>query len=267
MANFEKETRIAKSAIESASKILLKYSKRVEHIRSYAKGADDYATEADIAAEREIIKTIRGAFPSHRIFSEEKGEIKGTSEYKWIVDPLDGTRNFKHQLPLWGTMLSLTLNGKPLVSVISLPVLGETYVAVEGEGAFLNGRRIRVSKQANIKKAMMIFDGMHVYKNTDTRDLFEATGTAFGSSLKVLGCGAVGGAYIARGGVEGMIMIENPPHDVLPIVGIVTEAGGRISDLDGKEWKPESKHCFVSNGAAHDKMLKALLIELARVRG
>ena len=132
-------------AAKEAAKIIVANFNKIKHISK--KGEGDYFTNVDILAEEKIISIIQRRFPKHNILSEEAGLIDKNSEFTWLVDPLDGTHNYMHGLPLFGVSVGLEHKKKIIMGVIYLPMLDELFVAERGKGAFLNGKRIKVSNR------------------------------------------------------------------------------------------------------------------------
>src|SRR6056297_1190946 len=132
-------------ATKKAGEILLKKYQKFDRSKVTFKSKHEILTSADLAAEKEIIKTIKKKFPSHQILAEESGETKNKSDYKWFIDPLDGTTNFSMHNPLWATSIGLSYKNKLIIGIIYSPSLDEFFYAEKDKGAYLNNKRIKVS--------------------------------------------------------------------------------------------------------------------------
>src|SRR3989344_4130598 len=158
--NYNKELKVARFAADKASKVLLKYSKNLQNLKQHSKTGSDFATDADLAAEKVIISTIKKHFPKHAFLSEEAGASGNESEFTWIIDPLDGTHNFSFGFPLWGTMIALQHKGENIAAVSTVPMLNEVCYAVKGKGAYMNGKKIHVSSRSNALTSNIYYSGM-----------------------------------------------------------------------------------------------------------
>jgi len=249
--NLQKEKKVALQAAKSASKVLLHYYGRKEAVKQ--KPNKSLVATADIESNKAIIKTIKKNFPSHSILSEETGFEDNKSDYKWVIDPLDGTHNFLHSIPVFGTSIALEYKNEVVLGVIHFPVLCMTAVAEKGKGAFLNGKRIRVSNKKELDHSFVLFDFSYSgrketiifleklsYKVIDVRN--------FGSAIYNL-------LLVACGKSDGYIILSTNEWDVAAGLLIVEEAGGRITDLLGKPWNPHQNKYIVSNGKLHKKLL------------
>jgi histidinol-phosphatase len=212
-------------------------------------------TVADREAEHLIRVSLREAFPHDGFLGEEFGDSPGSSGYRWILDPIDGTRSFVRGIPLWGTLVGLEYKGERIAGVCDAPALGQTFHALRGEGVYRNDRRIRVSEESDLKKSLVFYSGiswfMAVGKENEFLDLVRRTDRqrGFGDFY--------GFMLVAQG--SGELMVEHGVHawDVAAIQPIVEEAGGRFSNWDGgiDLYKPD---VLVSNGRMHDEVLKIL---------
>jgi histidinol-phosphatase len=216
-------------------------------------------TQADREAERAIVEILRHAFPDHGVLGEEFGG-SGSKDVRWIIDPIDGTRNFVRGIPVWATLIALEERGEVTVGVIHNPVTGELYTARRGAGAFLNGERLRVSTIAELSEATLIHTGLRPIRKTGRWDgfvrLVEATDRQRGFG------DYAGYTLVAEGKAEIYAEIYPPGHglkpwDVAPCKLLVEEAGGRFSDLDGRA-TIDSGSALASNGRLHDAVLALL---------
>src|SRR3989338_5624172 len=149
---------IAVRAAKAAGKVLLDNFGKIK-TKTHKGHELGFVTNVDIAAEKKIFSVIRKKYPKHNILSEEEGFIDNNSGYKWVIDPLDGTHNYIHSLPIFGTSIALEHKGDVKLGVIYLPMLNQLFVAEKGNGAFLNGKRIKVSDTDELKHSMLLFEG------------------------------------------------------------------------------------------------------------
>jgi myo-inositol-1(or 4)-monophosphatase len=223
------------------------------------KGFRDYVTNVDKTAEEIIISAIRKKFPTHGILSEEKGNLGNKSDYLWIIDPLDGTYNYAAEIPVYGISIALYLDGKALIGVNYLPHLKELYEAGMGQGAFLNGKRIRVSDIRFLDKSFILPESG--YKMDRIREKAENYMNLLEKSEKVriLGSFVFQFSLVAAGRVDGVTGETGRPWDYAASVLIIKEAGGRVTNFKGEEFKiiKDSK-ILATNGKIHNQLLKLL---------
>ena len=211
-------------------------------------------TQADREAEQVIVEILRRAFPDHGFLGEEFGE-RGSRERRFIIDPIDGTKNFVRRIPVWATLIALEEAGEIAVGVVHNPVTGELYAARRGEGAFLNGERIRVSDVAGIGEAHLIHAGLGLLRRAGYWDgfvrLVEATDRQRGFG------DYVGYGLVAEGKAEIYVEVDLKPWDLAPCMLLVEEAGGRFSDLDGRH-SIYTGTALATNGRLHETVLAML---------
>jgi len=212
-------------------------------------------TIADREAESLLHATLLGAFPEDGFLGEEHGEKLGTSGYRWIIDPIDGTRNFVRGIPLWATLVGLEYQGEQIGGVADVPVLRQTYRALRGDGAYRGERRIRVSDVAQLDEAIVFYSSLSWFVKAGCRDLFLELSLR---TQRQRGFGDFYGFVLVAQG-SGELMVEHGVHiwDVAALKPIIEEAGGRFSDWDGKPdvYRPD---VLVSNGRLHDEVLGIL---------
>jgi len=215
---------------------------------------DTPVTQADREAEQAIVAALGRAFPDWGFLGEEFG-AKGATNVRWIIDPIDGTKNFVRHIPVWATLLALEAHGEIVAGVIHNPVSGELYAARRGGGAQLNGRRLRVSDVADMWSATLLHAGLRLYRKAGVWDgllrLVDATERqrGFGDYL--------GYALVAEGKAEMYVEVDLKPWDLAPCKIVVEEAGGRFTDLTG-EPTIYSGHALATNGRLHDAALALL---------
>lgn len=211
-------------------------------------------TQADREAEQRIVAIIKRAFPAHGFLGEEFG-AQGSRDVRWIIDPIDGTKNFVRHIPVWATLIALEERGSLMVGVIYNPVTGDLITARRGGGAFLNGRRLAVSRETNLSRAMLVHADIKLFRGTPRWDgflrLVDATGRqrGFGDYM--------GYALVAEGKAEIYTEVDLKPWDLAPCRLAIEEAGGRFTDLEG-EATIYGGTALATNGALHDHVLALL---------
>lgn len=236
------------------------------------KGKKDLVTDADVECDKLIRAKLLDRFPDHDLLTEEEGALDQGSAYRWLVDPVDGTINYIRGIPLWGVSVGLARDGKMLCGAVYLPVFGEMFTAVAGGGASLNGEPIRVSPRSGLSSAIVSHGDFNVGADDASRRALNAANfwgrmrTVSGvQRVKCLGSAVVEGAYVACGRMDGYWMVHLKPWDVAVTSLLVTEAGGRVTDLRGRPWTLESGDALFSNGLLHDALIDALAWDSRRV--
>ncbi len=228
------------------------------------KGTKDLVTEADLECDRFIRTRLTEAYPGHDLLTEEEGALDRGSDYRWIADPIDGTINYAHGIPLWGNSIALTYRGKPLCGAIYLPVFDEMYTVSEGGGAFLNGEPLRVSTKADLDAAILSHGDYNVGDDAVRDGLNAANSRAHArmvpasQRIKSLGSAVLEGAWVASGRLDAYWMVYLKQWDVAVTTLLVAEAGGRVTDLKGAPWTLAHEEALFSNGVLHDAMLSTL---------
>jgi myo-inositol-1(or 4)-monophosphatase len=236
---------------------------RLGNIRQITKKDEvykDYVTDVDLQAEEKIITTIRDNYPEHSILSEERGDLHKDSEYKWIIDPLDGTHNYAHNLPMFGVSIALEHAGTVILGVISLPYFNEICVAEKGKGAYINGSKIHVS-DVDLGEALMIYDTkLRVNRDPMINSLSKLVHDVF--VIRMFGAATWDMCLIAKGQADLSVDFTCKPWDIAAGALIVEEAGGKVTDLQGNPWTPYSNGFIASNGKIHEKVVSKRLPEL-----
>lgn len=251
---------VAVDAALSAGKTLMRKFGRITRVSF--KGERDLVTEADLMSEEVLVATIRKAFPGHLIHAEEGGCVRESDtqgEFEWFLDPLDGTTNFAHGLPIFAVSLGLTRNGSTVFGVVHNPVSNELFWAQNGQGAFLNGERIRVSGVSDIRRAL-VSTGFP-YDTTDTGDNNLGNFTrvaARAQGVRRLGVASLDLAYVACGRFDAFWEPGLAPWDMAAGVVLVREAGGRVTDYSGGEFRLEGGQVVASNAKVHESLLQIL---------
>lgn len=220
------------------------------------KGEFDLVTEADRASERLIVERLRAHYPSHSIIAEEGGGGEGSSEYRWYVDPLDGTTNFAHGFPAFNVTLALERAGELIAGVIFDPLRDEMFRAERGSGAWLNQRRIHVSKTGAIESSLVAtgFPSRKRHRNVNVHFYYQLAMLSHG--VRRAGSAALDLAYVGCGRLDAFWEFGLNPWDVAAGVLLIEEAGGKCSDMHGGPLRMRGPHMLADNGAVHEEILK-----------
>ena len=215
------------------------------------KGAHDLITAADRASEALIVDRLRSHFPSHAIVGEESGSHEGSSEYRWYVDPLDGTTNFAHGFPVFNVTLALECAGELVAGVVFDPTRQEMFSAERGGGAFLNNRRISVSHTEKLEESLFAtgFPNWRRHQDINVHFFYQAAMVSHG--VRRAGSAAIDLAYVACGRFDGFWEFGLNPWDVAAGILLVTEAGGAVSDMRGAANRLGRPHILATNGFIH----------------
>ena len=245
----------AEIAAEAGSLLRYYFERRVSF---EMKGEYDLLTEADKASEKHIVERLRREFSDHAILAEEGGGRETASEYRWYVDPLDGTTNFAHSYPVWNVTLALEKAGELIAGVVFDPNRNELFTAEAGSGAFLNGRRISVSKASRVADSLLCtgFPNHNRATNPNIHFFHELAMTAHG--VRRSGSAAVDLAYVACGRLDGFWEIGLNPWDMAAGILLITEAGGVCSDMTGALHHLRSPHILADNSLLHDELVEVL---------
>lgn len=212
-------------------------------------------TIADRETEQELRQALHDQFPGDGFLGEEYGEEPGTTGFRWIIDPIDGTRSFVRGIPLWATLVGLEYKGEQIVGIAEVPTLGHTYHALRGHGAFRNDQRIRVSDVARLDESMLFYSSVSWFVKANKAQVFL---NLAGRTQRQRGFGDFYGFVLVAQG-SGEVMAEHGVHvwDVAGLKVIVEEAGGRFSDWDGTP-NVHRPDVIASNGRLHDAVLDIL---------
>ena len=260
----------ARKAAQRAGEATLRYFE--QPLRPGSKrNPSDLVTEADLAAEACLVEDLRAAYPEHALIGEEGGAYSGAgadAAYRWYLDPVDGTTNFAQGIPIYAVSVALTDRAlQPLVAVILNPAYQREFVATRGGGAFLDGRRLRVSAKERLDEAVVASGFPYDKWESDDDNLAEwAAMTKRTRGIRRLGAAALDFCYVAMGRLDAYWERRLNPWDVLGGMLIVEEAGGRVSDFSGKRSQQllQGREIVASNGRLHDGVLSVLAGAKAR---
>jgi len=223
------------------------------------KGSINLVTDVDLASEKLIRETISNYYPRHEILAEEGGLTESKSEYRWIVDPLDGTTNYAHGYPVFCVSIALEEKGEVILGVVYDPMRDELFAAERGAGATLNNKPIRVSKIQRLSDSILSTGFPYDIKTSKLTNLDHWANFAMNAqALRRDGAAALDLCYVACGRYDGFWELNLSPWDTAAGTLIVTEAGGRISDFAGGGFSNYKPEVVASNGLIHDRMIDVL---------
>lgn len=253
---------VLNKALDTGGDVLMQYyGNRSLEIVNKSGSAIDLVTVADKTAEDAINRIILETYGDHQILGEESG-LTGkvpASGYKWLVDPLDGTTNFAHGVPLFSVSIAVEKDGELVAAGVFNPYIKEKFLAEKGGGATFNGDKIRVSEKSRLSEALLI-SGFPYDRRERMAHYLKAWDLMLmkGQGMLRLGSAAIDLCYVACGRVEGYWEENLQPWDTAAGTLIVREAGGRVSDFEGKEFGIYDRRLFASNGVVHEECLAVL---------
>lgn len=268
---------VAVSAAHAAGKVLLRRFRT--RLRISEKPGAGIVTNADLEAEKAALRVLKRAYPSFGVLAEESGHAESKDLGRWILDPLDGTSNYAHGLPIFCVSLAAEWNGEVVVGAIFHPVLGETYTAVLGKGAFVNGRRMKVSATKDLRQSFLSTGfssatrpetASRSKKEKDKDRFFLKEATAFerlnrlATGIRRPGSAALDLACVARGSFDGFWERGLSPWDIAAGKLMIEEAGGKVTDYSGSSDCLSSGEILCSNGTLHKHLLKEILAGSSR---
>jgi myo-inositol-1(or 4)-monophosphatase len=254
--------RVAVEVAREAGTLLAELSTKPLDI-GYKRRAD-LVTVADRRSEALIVGRLRERFPDHAIVAEEGSNHRSSSEYCWYVDPLDGTTNYAHGFPVYGVTLGLAYRGEVIAGVVYDPTRNDLYTAERGAGAYLNGRRMHVSRTEKLGESLVATGFPPFAANHDLNVQFYFRFTELSHGIRRAGSAALDLCCVAAGRFDGFWEMKLNPWDKAAGTLLVAEAGGRVSDVRGAAFNLLGDDVFVSNGLVHDQMLEVFAAVLAR---
>ena len=229
-------------------------------VRVDKKSAIDLVTEVDLEIERAFRLLIAERFPDHDVLAEEFGAAGARgARHRWVFDPIDGTTNFAHGVPIFCASLALEIDGQAVIGAVYDPNRKELFTAEAGQGSWLNGERLAVSRNASVIESMLVTG--FPYTVHDEADQFLAV---FGKVLKHaravrrLGSAAIDICWVAAGRMDGFWEASLKPWDTRAAALILEEAGGQVTGMDGTRWIPEDGHIMATNGRIHQELLRII---------
>jgi myo-inositol-1(or 4)-monophosphatase len=252
------ERRVAIDAARAAGRLLRDELSGARHI-AFKGSPTNLVTEMDQRAEVLILERLRGAFPDDAILAEEQGAAGGRSGRRWIVDPLDGTTNYAHGLPIFGVSIALEAARRLVLGVVYDPSRDEMFVGERGAGATLNDTPIRVSATASLGSSLLVTGFPYNIRETADTNLPEyAAFSLRARAVRRLGSAVIDLAYVACGRFDGFWELRLGAWDVAAGAVVLEEAGGRITGIDGRALDVDAPTLLATNGLIHDEMLRAL---------
>jgi len=245
-----------KAALEAGKLLMAKFERGIQ---VEFKGQYDLVTAADRESEALIVKHVHQFWPDHDILAEEGLYESRRSDYRWIIDPLDGTTNYAHGFPWFAVSIALEVKGRLELGVVHNPYVGELYVAERGAGATLNERRLQVSRIAVLERALLATGFAYDHKkckdnNYDYFSRFQREAQA----CRRPGVASLDLASVAAGRFDGFWEMKLKPWDLAAGILLVEEAGGLVTDFDGRPMTLESQECLASNVLIHQEMQEIL---------
>ncbi len=223
------------------------------------KGAINIVTDVDIASERLIREAIANQYPRHQVLAEEGGLAESRSEYRWVIDPLDGTTNFAHGYPIFCVSIALEYQGETILGVVYDPMRDELFTAERGGGSTLNHRPIRVSSTDSMMQSMLSTGFPYDIRTSTLTNLDHWANFAMSAqALRRDGAAAIDLCYVACGRFDGFWELNLSPWDMAAGGLIVTEAGGQVTDFSGGEFSIYKPEIIASNGLIHNRMVEII---------
>jgi myo-inositol-1(or 4)-monophosphatase len=250
---------LAIEAALAAGKFLKQSVGNIKTVETKFGQETNLVTEIDKKSEELIIGMIRKQYPDHDFLAEESGSHDRRSEYRWIIDPLDGTLNFTHAVPLFSVSIAVEHRGEIIAGVVHEPNLGELFTAEKGKGAFLNQKPIRVSRVNRLIESMIVTGFPYTIRdNPDNAVQHFVNMLMQAQGIRRLGSAAVDLAYVACGRFDGFWEVSLSPWDMAAGVLLVQEAGGRFTDFKGSASSVYGKQVVASNGLIHNMLVDIL---------
>ena len=250
-------TQVAVRAAYSAGEVLRQHFGHLDQINK--KGTIDLVTAADVESEKTIVDEIRSIFPDHAILAEESGLLEGRSDNCWIIDPLDGTTNFAHNLPIFSISIAFSHHQDTQMGIVFNPISGELFTATKGQGAEMNHRPVHVSPVTTLEESLLVTGfpyNLHLTID-ELMQRFQDTLCAC-QGVRRLGSAALDLGYVACGRFDGFWEENLNPWDTAAGVLILQEAGGRVTDFAGTPFDIEGKQILATNGHIHETMIDLL---------
>jgi myo-inositol-1(or 4)-monophosphatase len=252
-------------AAEAGAAVMQRYFQG-EFAISNKEGVNNLVTEADHASENAIFEVIRADYPDHFLLSEEAGEVVMDSNYKWIIDPIDGTVNFAHGLPLCCVSIAVEQGGEMILGAVYNPFINEFYFAQRGYGATLNDKKIAVSNETSVATSCLVtgFPYTYLEQANGPLEVFSRLIRA-GVPVRRLGSAAMDLCWVAAGRFDGFYEHKLNAWDSAAGFLIVEEAGGRVSDFEGQRYSPYQPHIIATNGKIHDELVGVVNGQITRL--
>ena len=247
-------------ACRKSAKILIRDFGEIEKLQVSVKGPGDFVTTSDKKVEKILIEELQKARPKYSILSEEIGQIKNDKEFRWIIDPIDGTANFLHGVPHFAISIGLEKNEEIICGIVFDPIKDEMFVAEKGNGSFLNNQRMRVSSRSKLKDCIVFTGGPR--QNAKGKELSIEEYKNFSSIVQIpirkMGSAALDMAYVAAGRCDGFWQRNLNYWDYAAGIVLVKEAGGFVTDFQGNNRYIENETILAANSKINGEMIKVL---------
>jgi myo-inositol-1(or 4)-monophosphatase len=228
-------------------------------VRVEKKGAIDLVTEVDLEVEQMFRALVTEHFPDHDVLAEEMDIASTGARHRWVFDPLDGTTNFAHGVPIFCASLALEIDGQAVVAAIFDPNRQELFTAEAGVGSWMNGQRLKVSTTASVLESMLVTGfPYNIHQKAD--EFLKVFGQVLkqARAIRRLGSAAIDICWVAAGRMDGFWEASLKPWDTRAAALILEEAGGKVTGMDGKKWDPDAGHIVATNGLIHEEILRIL---------
>ena len=247
-------------ACRKAAKNLIRDFGEVENLQVSLKGPGDFVTASDKKVEKILIDELKKARPTYSILSEEIGLIKNDEEFKWIIDPIDGTANFLHGIPHFGISIGLEHNKEIICGIIFDPIKDEIFLAEKGNGAYLNNQRMRVAARTKLEDCIIFTGGPR--HNSESRELSLNEYKKFSAKtlipIRKMGSASLDMAYVAAGRCDGFWQRNLNYWDIAAGIILVKEAGGFVTDFSGNDGYIKNKTILATNSLINEEMIEVL---------
>ena len=250
------------NACRKASKHIIRDFGEIEKLQTSVKGPGDFVTMTDKKVEEILIEELRKARPKYSVLSEEIGEIKNddNEDFKWIIDPIDGTSNFLHGIPHFAISLALENKKEIICGIVFDPIKNELFSAEKGNGSYLNNQRMRVSARKKLKDCLIVTGGPR--QNHQNREVSMEEYKKFSSKVLIpvrkMGSASLDMAYVAAGRCDGFWQRNLNYWDIAAGILLVKEAGGYVTDFSGKDKYVENKTILATNSRISEEMIEVL---------
>ncbi len=266
MADWEEHLGVAREAAREAGAMLRSGLDEGQEVSF--KGVVDLVTNFDRQAQDLIFARLEAAFPDHGFLAEEGLSRREDREFRWIFDPLDGTTNYAHRFPVFTISIALENRGRIVLGVVYDPMREEMFEAVEEKGAFLNGRKVRVSAVTDLDRSLLATGFPYDLRESPVNNIAHFNHfLTRAQAIRRCGSAALDLCYVACGRFDGFWELKLKPWDQAAGALIVEEAGGRVTDFAGGKFDVSGQECLASNGLVHEDMIQVLALEKSREVG
>jgi len=248
------------NACRKAAKTIIRDFGEIEKLQVSIKGPGDFVTASDKKVEKILIEELQKARPKYSILSEEIGQINNEEEFRWIIDPIDGTANFLHGIPHFAISIGLEKNKEIISGIIYDPIKDEMFVAEKGSGSYLNNHRLRVSNRSKLKNCIVFTGGprQNANKKEISLEEYKKFSSIAETPIRKMGSAALDMAYVAAGRCDGFWQRNLNYWDIAAGIILVKEAGGFVTDFDGNADFIKNETILATNSRINDQMIEIL---------